>query len=357
MFQSLSNRGWNGSLRRAGIAVALIGSAASTALAGSQFQDGWRSFRDSTIQDYGYDWATVGHARNADWVGPGLGSAIVRVGGVDYRYRIAKTEVTNRQWYEFVLAYAPYVSPQFSGSSQFTGTGVGLSGGGGYSLPASTADHAAQVGWRFAARYVNWLHNGKVNEAWAFESGVYDTATFNIPGGTGISDQRERSEGARYFLPTRDEWAKAVHFDPNRYGEGQEGYWFYPYSTNTMPVAGAPGTPGAQTNAGTLVNVPIMSYPNATTPWDLFDASGSVFEWLETISPSQLGRYSGSSDSGFDQQVYDAINLWQRWSPPSLVGIRLASVIPAPGASLVALAAGFGFRLRRHRTCGDLRSR
>ncbi|MBL0922225.1 MAG: hypothetical protein IBJ10_08875, partial [Phycisphaerales bacterium] len=77
----------------------------SGALAGSQFQDGWRSFRDPTIQDHGYDWATIGHARNADWVGLG-GGGILRVGGVDYRYRIARTEVTNRQWYEFVLAYA-----------------------------------------------------------------------------------------------------------------------------------------------------------------------------------------------------------------------------------------------------------
>ncbi|MBL0922275.1 MAG: SUMF1/EgtB/PvdO family nonheme iron enzyme [Phycisphaerales bacterium] len=319
----------------------------SGALAGSQFQDGWRSFRDSTIQDYGYEWATVGHARNADWVGPGLGSAIVRVGGVDYRYRIAKTEVTNRQWYEFVLAYAPYVSPQFSGSSQFTGTGVGLSGGGGYSLPASTAEHAAQVGWRFAARYVNWLHNGKVNEAWAFESGVYDAATFGPPSGGPITDQRERSEGARYFLPTRDEWAKAVHFDPNRYGEGQAGYWLYPYSADTMPVAGAPGTPGAQTNRGTLVHVPVMSYPNATTPWGLFDASGSAFEWLETINASQGGRYGASSDKGEFFIDLDRIQEWTQWSPTNLVGIRLASVVPAPGASLVALAAGAILRRRR----------
>lgn len=302
-------------------------------------QNGWKAFRDPTIQDHGYEWAKVGHARNADWVGPGPGSAIVRVGGVDYRYRISRTEVSNRQWFEFVQAYAPFVAPGAGSSFEFTGTGIGLSGGGGYSLAEETADHAARVGWRFAARYTNWLHNGKVNEAWAFESGVYDSSTFDLPGGTVISDQRERSEGARYFLPTRDEWAKAVHFDPHRYGEGQEGYWFYPYSSDTAPVPGAPGTPGAQTNAGTTLNVPIMSYPDASTPWGLFDASGSVFEWLETINPSQQGRYSGSSDSGPGQQINDAINRWQQWTPSSLVGIRLASVIPAPGAPLVALAA------------------
>ncbi|MBL0920634.1 MAG: SUMF1/EgtB/PvdO family nonheme iron enzyme [Phycisphaerales bacterium] len=327
-------------------AVSAAALLSSGALAGSQFQDGWRSFRDSTIQDYGYEWATVGHARNADWVGLHQGGGVVRHGGVDYRYRIARTEVTNRQWYEFVLAYAPYVSAQFSGSSQFTGTGVGLSGGGGYSLPASTADHAANVGWRFAARYVNWLHNGKVNQAWAFESGVYDTSTFGggTQGNLALTDQRERSEGARYFLPTQDEWVKAVHFDPDRHGEGQEGYWRYPDSSDTRPVSGAPGTSGAQTNAGmgSAANYPILSYPDQQTPWGLFDASGSAYEWLETMTALLQGRRweSTSNDITTLFTDFDLISSWDGGTPDRLIGIRLASVIPAPGAgaSLVALA-------------------
>ena len=305
-------------------------------------QNGWRSFRDPTIQNHGHEWANIGHAGNADWVGSAGGSSIVRAGGVDYRYRIAKTEVTNRQYYEFVLAYAPYVSSQFASSHQFTGLGIGLASNGGYSLAQSTADQGAEMGWRFAARYVNWLHNDKVGEQWAFESGVYDTSTFGSVGGgsTQITDQRERSEGARYFLPTRDEWIKAVHFDPDRNGEGMEGYWLYPYSADTLPVAGAPGAPGAQTNAGTGVGYPIMSFPDAMTPWGLFDASGGVQEWLETISNQGGGRYTDSSTDGSPSfPDLDRISISQVFTPADLIGIRLASVIPGPGAPLVALAA------------------
>lgn len=322
----------------------------SAALAGG-LQNGWKSFRDPTIQNHGHEWANIGHAGNADWVGSGGGSSIVRVGGVNYRYRIAKTEVTNRQYFEFVLAYAPYVSSQFAGSFQFTGTGIGLASGGGYSLAASTADQGAEMGWRFAARYVNWLHNDKASGQWAFESGVYDTSTFGpFSGGGVITDQRERSEDARYFLPTRDEWIKAVHFDPDRYGDGQEGYWLYPYSADTVPVAGAPGTPGVQTNAGTGVGYPIMSYPDAVTPWGLFDASGGVQEWLETISIDERGRLTDSSTDGSSPVLnLDWIAASQAKLPTSLIGIRLASVIPAPAAPLVVGLAGAVLGARRRR--------
>lgn len=317
-------------------------------------QNGWKSFRDPTIQDHGYEWSNIGHGRNADWVGqnPNNPFMTVRVGGVDHRYRIAKTEVTNRQYFEFVQAYAPFISQQSAGSIQFTGLGIGVSGGGGYSLAEATADHAATVGMRYATRYVNWLNNNKVNEAWAFESGVYDTSTFGSVGGgsTQITDQRERSEGARYFLPTRDEWIKAVHFDPDRYGEGMEGYWLYTYSSDTAPVSGAPGTPGAQTNAGMgpTSDFPILSYPDQQTPWGLFDASGSATEWLETMTSPGGGRLAESSNQVTHPSLLaDRISNTQGGTPSTLHGFRIASVVPGPSTSMLALTALLAARTRR----------
>jgi hypothetical protein len=338
------------------MAVAVVagwGLCGAAGAAAHEFQDGWRPFRDSTIQDHGFQWAKVGHAGNADWTGLALPfGPVVSVGGVDYRYRVAKTEVTNRQWYEFVQAYAPFVPDQFALSTQFTGLGVGI-GGSGYVLISSTAERGAEVGWRFAARYANWLHNGKVNEAWAFESGVYDTSTFSGLPGEQVTDQRERSGGARYFLPTLDEWIKAVHFDQDRFGEGQEGYWLHSYSSDTAPVTGQPGAPGAQTNAGGHFFVPILSYPGATTPWGLWDASGSVQEWLEDLGPLGDARLVDGSHSHSAPSIdfLDRLSNWDgRW-PSSLIGVRLASVIPGPGTSLVALPLALGMVRRRHRQC------
>lgn len=318
-------------------------------------QNGWRAFRDPTIQDNGYEWASVGHARNADWQGnyhlPPFFA--MRRGGVDYRYRISKTEVTNRQWYEFVVACAPFLTHGQASDLSFTGLGIGLSGGGGYSLSEYEAEHGAQVGWRYAARYVNWLHNNKVNEAWAFESGVYDTSTFGggTQGDLELTDQRERSEGARFFLPTQDEWVKAVHFDPDRYGEGQEGYWLNPYSSDSMPISGAPGASGAQTDMGlqTQHTNPIMSYPDAQTPWGLFDASGSVLEWLENLNGNSQSRLWESSDRSQSSLVsgIDRISGWGGGAPDRLIGIRLASVVPGPGTAVLALTALLAGRTRR----------
>ncbi len=314
---------------------------AAPCCAGSSF-DNWRPHRDATIQDYGYQWATIGHARNADWVGraPPFGPE-VSVGGVNYRYRIAKTEVTNRQWFEFVQACAPFLTPGQAASFEFTGLQIGVTGGGGYVLNENHAEHGATVGWRYAARYVNWLHNNKVNAAWAFETGVYDVSTFGGgQGGNAITDQPERSQGARYFIPTLDEWIKAVHFDPHRYGEDQEGYWLYATTSDAAPVAGAPGTPGAQTNAGTLVSHPIMSYPDVQTPWGLWDASGSVGEWLETLSVEGASRLIEPTAGMFFTTVpYDHVGAWTGQNPQALVGIRLASIIPAPSTMLITLTA------------------
>src|SRR5690606_36322403 len=149
------------------------------------------------------------------------------------------------------------------------------------------------MGWRYIARYCNWLHNGMPTgpdaEQWAFETGAYDTSTFTRNPDGSFNDQRERSPGARFFIPSWDEWVKAVYWDPER-NEGEGGWRMYPYG-DTVPVPGDPDE-GGQTNASLndVGTFDVGSYPDWTTPWGLLDASGGATEWLEFASDNGLLR-------------------------------------------------------------------
>jgi hypothetical protein len=275
------------------------------------------------------------------------------VGAVDYEYRITRTTVTVGQWFEFVEAYAPY----WQGAPDdrlFTSIWVDWTGGG-YRMKPGSENHPASTTWRLAARYANWLHNGKVNERWAFEDGAYDTSTFTRnPNGT-YNDQAKHSPGAKFWIPTNDEWAKAAHYDPDRYGPGQEGYWLYPHGKDEVPIAGYPWA-GGETNAGLLPPpvtpapyLDVDAYPHVTSPWGLLGASGGEWEWMEDFTSDHRSRLSRSSNfrTG-SHDLRDRLD-WESSSLPHLAarGFRIASVIPAPSTLAGAIGILILFTQRR----------
>jgi hypothetical protein len=306
-------------------------------------------------------WATVTHAGNAPYAITYPGNERI-VGRVDYEYRISKTEVTSREWLEFLVAYAPYAPEAERRSSSLTGhtvTWVSLPGGGtGYRIWPGVEDFAATTSWRNAARYCNWLHNGKANAAWAFQSGVFDTSTFATVGPNGqYTDQRTRSAGARFWLPSEDEWVKAAYYDPNKFGAEQPGYWMYPMTQDTAPVVGAPGV--GQTNgglAGSDYEVEVGSYSNARSPWGVLDLSGGGDEWLEDSvtafdGPLPYARRTRGSFAGSPYGAQsDMLDTYGISSTPGFFqhSIRIASLVPAPSMWLGApLAVVFLSRRRQ----------
>lgn len=297
-----------------------------------------------TPPDYGIEWRTIGapgnrvvNANEVPWFYQNDPYPPVLVGSVGYEFRLSRTEITNSQYLEFVNAYAPY----YAGSRlDLTFTGVNIyptsldpADPPEFFAPDSLLNAPAEMGWRWAARYCNWLHNDKRPEQWAFESGAYDTATFIDLGPPDFNqDQIDHSPGAKFWIPSIDEWIKGAYYDPHRYGLNQEGYWLYPNATNTPLVPGLPGTPGAQTSAGIadisgLVSV--GSYPDVQSPWGLLDVSGGVGEWTETVSDSLRRRYSMGTDY-FDFHT-DLSDLLGRFNTNGFVGLRVASSVPALG--------------------------
>lgn len=342
---------------------------------------GGQTFAGGSLPNYGFQWSTVTHPGNAPTSVPN-GSLTppfsIEVGRVDHEYRIMTREVSVRQWFDFVRAYAPHIDPAKANSSEFTGSfGIQFTGFANgvptYTLNQSRANEPVLAGWRYGARFANFLHNGAPDAAHAtavdFENGAYDTTTFatvpNPGSGHHITDQAERSAGAKFFFPTYDERTKAAYWDPDKDGPGQPGWWLYPITSDTAPIPGAPAN-GGQTNTGPFPPGQVRprdvaSYPDVMSPWGLLDCSGGASEWLEDLDnrytrPGDLptGRTTAGSATGFpnDPALFDLLRFPGFDSPTSWRGIRLASIVPSPGVFLaVCFPAFLSLSLRRRRLC------
>ncbi len=296
--------------------------------------------------DYSFNWSTIGDAGNRATLDSEIFDPFdffpnPHVGAVNYEFRMATTEVTVGQYFEFVQEYHPYFTANTGnvlGLSDFTGGLIRVAFGETHIRDGVSQNRAAQMGWEYAARYVNWLHNDKVNEEWAFETGVYDTSTFTQnPDGT-YNHQETHNPDAKFWIPTRDEWTKAGYWDPEL-NDGEGGYWQFPDGSNTELI------PGLERNAGQGDEFPldVGSFPDITSPWGLMDLAGGVSEWSGSMvrgDPNQrylLGtRYSTSNYGDF---FADDLLGWgtgaQAGLSHGIPGLRLASSIPSPGVFMV----------------------
>ncbi|MBL9001742.1 MAG: SUMF1/EgtB/PvdO family nonheme iron enzyme [Phycisphaerae bacterium] len=298
----------------------------------------------------GIDFVTIGAPGNPAYSGPDSNNTATGRGSVPYEYRLGRTEVTSAQWLEFYNAFwgrAPHLSLPLRWGGTPTGnpeTPFRLTNSGSGLWPAGG------MTWRTSAMFVNWLNNDKRTDIAAVMNGAYDVSTFGFDDAGRFTDQQQRTPGARYWLPTYDEWMKGAYYDPNHGGTGIGGWWWNNTNgTNIDPVYGPPGI--GQGNAGFDLpseghyRIPLMSYPTTVTPWGLLDVSGGVGEFTESvlhINNIFYREYYGSSWSRFgvrSDRIYTR-SATQPHLHPINVGLRVASVVPAPHAFLV-IAAGF----------------
>lgn len=290
------------------------------------------------VTDYDFQWATIGDVGNravTQAEAPNLfdagGNPILGdVGRVDYEYRIATTEVTNTQYREFIRAYRPY----WDGtpfSVQLTGDWIGWDSQTDDYIIQPGAEHAgAAVTWHMAARYVNWLHNGKGTEQAAFETGVYDTSTFGRdPDTNQLTDQAMRDPDSDFWIPNLSEWTKAMYWDPDEGPDG--GYWLYHNGSDSPAIYDLPKD-GGTSNGATMFQLAVGSY-DIQSPWGLFDGSGGEREMLEDLSLFGDLRLTGGSDwSGGPPASDDRLGSIGGVIPEaSRQGFRIAGVVPAPG--------------------------
>ena len=232
------------------------------------------------------DWVRVGSPGNAcDPQADGC------FGAVRHRYRIAKYEVTNAQYVEFLNAVArldpnELYSPHMTSSTYGGITRTGIPGLYLYDTISGREDVAVNyVSFYDGLRFANWLHNGQPSgfqDASTTEDGAYTITP------EGIDDNSiVRNSGATFFVPSEHEWYKAAYYDPL-----SASFLAYPAGSDSPTVCTAPtaATNSANCDAVGSDNFDpdiddltiVGSFPGSASPFGTFDQGGNAIEWNET---------------------------------------------------------------------------
>jgi len=318
-----------------------------------------------------FDWATVGDPGNAPDTqvmtkGP-VPDFTTGYGAVDYTYRIAKQQVTNLQYAEFLNAvdptggntrklYEARMTTNSLGAAYAGGIDFNAAAGDGakYSVkPGQSAYPAVWINWTSAARFVNWLANGQ--GAGTTESGVYDMSLMT----GGFSTPPPRAQGATFFLPSENEWYKAAYYDPTKGGTG--GYWQFGTRSDAAPASLPPPGTANSANLGSGVGsggtattlaktgaafdstvdylTDVSAYSSAESFYGLSDLDGLVYDWTEATRISfgnELPIYRVGSwryGEGYTGASYR--NTYSGAGVPSYswYGFRIAGLRPRPRVS------------------------
>lgn len=217
---------------------------------------------------------------------------------VDGTYFIGVTEVTNAEYAAFLNAVAAtdpnglYNNPNMSTNPRGGIDRLGSSGTHTYVPKANMADKPVNfVSWLDAARYANWLQNGKPSGAQGpltTQDGAYDLTQLS-PGTTAL-----RKPDAIFFLPSDAEWTRAAYHDVSL---GID--WTYPTQSAVLPVIATSDSVGRISNSGPNVanyafgadwnaqdgNVTsVGSAGLASASWyGTYDQAGNVSEWTEDL--------------------------------------------------------------------------
>lgn len=294
----------------------------------------------------GIDWVTIGAPGNHGYDRDDPNGRTIGRGAVPYEYRIGRFEITTSQWLEFIntfkaredfipdtslarpVTWGAEIDPDYSGS----GVRYRLRGD-----PSAGMWGVGGITWREAARYCNWLCNGKSSDLSAIANGAYDVSTFGDLPGRRFTDQPSHNPGALYWIPTWDEWLKSVHFDPSKNGPGQGGWWLRPHGSDEPLIYGPPGVGQANSGWRTVDRaewmVPLGAY-DTRTPFGLIDAAGGTREWTETIldTPQEMARILDGSAWGGNDIGADWAYGFDGWQPRSRFaeyGFRIASAVPS----------------------------
>lgn len=260
-------------------------------------------------------------------------------GAVAYRFEVAETEVTVAQYVEFLNAVAgadvaqdlydfDYTianlidrtgsSPNFicsAGVGSFPGRPIG------------------SINYFRAARFANWMHNGKPTTGVMDASTTEDGAYTITPG----SPPSARNVDAFVFLPNEHEWYKAAYYDTDT------GVYFdYPNGTDGIVNGVPPGGP-TTANCSNATLFAVGSYTTAISPNGTFDQAGNVLEWTESGSLDQRRMWGGGA-SGIDCAAASASTgaaSTQVGYSDGVRGFRLARAFrpptAVPGLSIFAL--------------------
>jgi hypothetical protein len=321
--------------------------------------------------EHGIEFATVNLRNNPSfrpngYDGPPSDRQPFGRGSVAEPFRIARVELTARQYNPFAQAFWPLFTSQIYAPIHdrvflYQSLASGAETGPVYGYE----NHPIPMGMDMALRYCNWLHNGAPANPLTrdvFESGAYDLRGIPVgPGGAMASVNPRRQAGARFFLPDYDQWLAASFYDPNRVSNPVIGqYWTYPNRSDAPPVPTWVDPVNATIYVGPLSSeYPVASFPTQQSAWGLFDVAGGNSEWLDGtdgIGPQTnawaIGFSSGTGPviGGNPDPIFASIVAGIENVPidgfGSIVGIRIAATIPTPGTTSIVLVFAISMQRR-----------
>ncbi len=272
-----------------------------------------------------FEWVTVGNPGNAADISSGFGA-------VDHSFLIAKYEVTNQQYAQFLNAKA--VSDPLNLYSVSMGAGAGgitrsgVPGSYSYSpIPGRENKPVNWVSYYDVLRFTNWMHNGQGD-------GDTETGAYTLEGGLAVpfnAETVQRNDDARIFLPTEDEWYKSAYH--NAKGLKETDYFLYPFRSDEVTNCVPP--PGGENHANCARAVTDVvdkgSYPESIGPYGTLDQGGNVWEWNVGLVAGALPVMRGG---GYYIGPGSLASSWQdQWAASgefSFAGFRVAA--PATGA-------------------------
>jgi formylglycine-generating enzyme required for sulfatase activity len=287
-------------------------------------------------------------------------------GSVSKAYQIGKYEVTAGEYTAFLNAVAKadpnglyntsMGDPNSAGANiQRSGTSPNFS----YGVAADWANRPVNyVTFWDAARFVNWLHNGQPTGPQG--AGTTETGAYHDVGNQQLFG---RNAGAKFFIPTENEWYKAAYH--NQSAGLAASYFDYPTGSNSAPLNTLPD-PGnhanfdnrdANGNSNYTIGPPyfrtaVGAFVNSASPYGTFDQGGNLWEWTETVflSTSRIlrgGSYYDISDNERASHREDSLPFLEFFN----TGFRVAAVVPEP-TTLTLYLIGFPIlmprRNRRH---------
>ena len=288
----------------------------------------------------------VGNAGNA--VDPEDGDSdtggVQNFGAVPYEFSIGKYEVNLEQYSAFLNAVAAtdtYALYNPSMGTDLNIAGIERSGADGsytYSVIGSGKRPVTYVSWFDCARFCNWLHNGRPSGAQ--DGSTTERGAYTLDGANTI-EIVARNPGAKYWIPSEDEWYKAAYHQPSGQSGDSDDYWTYPTGSNTIP-GNEIGTTVNQANLNDGSGYSVTqsgsydsnqnyltdggAYEGSPGFYGTFDQGGNVDEWNDTVISSFFRGLRGGSWGDFEFSLRSSFRVAPTpGSGSSFLGFRVAS--------------------------------